>query len=126
MPLKEGEEGGCFSFVPDFLEAKTAYTVKVKVMVQGKESKWGEEAVFMAISSECCAWKKCPDYVKEDRKYSVNEKNPRVATKTNGWCCTIIESTPLPLNKVTSWSIKIMKSKDSDGGIWDLYWSCSF
>ena len=29
--------------------------------------------------------------------------------------CTILGSTPLPLNKVTSWSIKILKSLKNDG-----------
>ena len=49
-------------------------------------------------------------------KYSVDEENPRIATMIGGdgygWC-TIIGNTPLPLNKVTSWSIKILKSKDN-------------
>ena len=31
--------------------------------------------------------------------------------------CTIIGNTPLPLNKVTSWNIKILKSKYNGGGI---------
>ena len=50
-------------------------------------------------------------------KYSVDEKNPRVTTKINGngWC-TIIGNTPLPQNKVTSWSIKILKSENNNGG----------
>ena len=49
-------------------------------------------------------------------KYSVDDKNPRIATKTSDdiWC-TIIGNTPLPLNKVTSWSTKVLKSKRSDG-----------
>ena len=48
-------------------------------------------------------------------KYSVDEKNPRVTTKINGngWC-TIIGNTPLPQNKVTSWSIKILESKGNN------------
>ena len=58
-----------------------------------------------------CTWKKCPDNVKEKRKYSVDEKNLRNATSIGDDWCTIIGNTPLPLNKVTSWSIKIVKSK---------------
>ena len=60
-------------------------------------------------------WKECPDYVSEYRKYSVDEKNPRVTTKINdsGWC-TIIGNTHLPHNKVTSWNIKILKSRNSN------------
>ena len=64
-----------------------------------------------------CTWKKCPDNVKEKRKYSVDEKNPRIATKISyGYSyCTIIGNTPVPLNAVVSWSIKILKSKENDG-----------
>ena len=42
--------------------------------------------------------------------------NPRITTKinSNGWS-TIIGNTPLPHNKVTSWNIKILKSKCNDG-----------
>ena len=50
-------------------------------------------------------------------KYSVDVKNPRIARKTgNDGYCTIIGNTPLPLNKVTSWSIKILKSLENYGG----------
>ena len=37
--------------------------------------------------------------------------NPRIATKINNssYYCTIIGNKPLPHNKVTSWSIKILK-----------------
>ena len=46
----------------------------------------------------------------------MDEKNPRVATKTSDWSyCTIIGYMPLPLNKVTSWRIKILNSKKNDG-----------
>ena len=68
-------------------------------------------------SFETSGWKECPDNVDVYRKYSVDETNPRIATKINsGNYCTIIGNTPLPHNKVTSWDIKILKSKDNDGG----------
>ena len=49
-------------------------------------------------------------------KYSVDEKDPKIATFTggDGWC-TVIGSTPLPQNKVTSWNIKILKSYGNNG-----------
>ena len=73
---KKGEEGekeyslrreeSCFSFVPDFLEAETTCTVKVKAEFQGKESEWSEgvELTTPGFSefSEC-VWRECPDYV---------------------------------------------------------------
>ena len=40
---------------------------------------------------------------------------PSVATNTNGDCCTAIGNTPLPQNKVTSWNIKILKSRFNNG-----------
>ena len=54
-----------------------------------------------------------------NKKYSVDEKNSRIATKINYGDCTIIGNTPLPHNKVTSWNIKILKSMYNNGnGIW--------
>ena len=43
--------------------------------------------------------------------------NPMITTKINDDLCwsTIIGNTPLPQNKVTSWYIKMLKSKDNDG-----------
>ena len=63
------------------------------------------------------AWKECSDYVNCERKYSVDKENPNVATFAGDNWCTIIGSTPLPQDKVTSWSIKILKSKYNGGGI---------
>ena len=43
--------------------------------------------------------------------------NPKITTKINDdWCwSTIIGNTPIPQNKVTSWNIKILKSKCNNG-----------
>ena len=103
--------------MPDFIEEETPYTVKVKADLQEKESEWSEEAELTTPKfSECCAWKECPDDVDKKRKYSVDETNPRTATKINGGnCCTIIGNTALPHNKVTSWNIKILKSSNNNG-----------
>ena len=66
-------------------------------------------------SFETSGWKECPDVI-DEKKYSVDGKNSRIATKI-GYddYCTIIGNAPLPPNKVTSWSIKILKSQDNDG-----------
>ena len=123
---EEGNEGkDCFSFVPDSLEAETNYTVKVRAVAQGEESMWSKEAEFATPKGLWyCAWEECPDYVEEDMEYSVDEKNSRIATKTNdssGWC-TIIGNESLPQNKVTSWSVKILGSEDK----WYLDWDGPF
>ena len=64
-----------------------------------------------------CTWKECPDNVDGNMKYSVDKKNPRIASNIGGnyHYCTVIGSTVLPLNKVTLWSIKILNSRDNDG-----------
>ena len=61
-----------------------------------------------------CVWKECPG---NKNWYLLDERNPRIATKNScyGYYCTVIGNTPLPLNKVTSWNIKILKSEDNDG-----------
>ena len=104
--------------MPDFIKAETTYTVKVKAELQGKESGWSEEAEFTTPKypkfSES-AWKECPDNVNKWLKYSVDETNPRIATFIGGLWCTIIGNIPIPQNKVTSWSTKIMKSEYSNG-----------
>ena len=110
------KEGECFfSFVPGFLEDETAYTVKMKAVAEGKESEWSEGVEFTTPKNIlCCAWKECPgnDY---ENKYSVDEKNPRATKTSDRGYCTIIGNTPLPQNKVTSWSIKILNSKWNNG-----------
>ena len=88
------------------------YTVKVRVGYPGLEGEWSEATVFTPTFAECCVWKGCPERVKEEMKFLVNKRNPRIATKTNGDSyCTIIGNTPIPQNKVTSWNIRVLKSK---------------
>ena len=97
--------------------ASTAYCLKMRIVHQGTSSQWSDEAEFTTPEfKECCVWKECPDYVDVRMKYSVDEVNPRIATKTNSnRYCTIIGNTPLPLNTVTSWNIKVLKSENNDG-----------
>ena len=82
--------------------------------MRGASSRMGGGIGWDKITMAPFTWKECPVY--EGRKYSVDEENPRIATKIYGKdYCTIIGNTPLPLNKVTSWSIKILESKKNDG-----------
>ena len=63
-----------------------------------------------------CIWRECPGYVDEERKYSVDDVNLRVAAKIGNYgYCTIIGSIALPPKTVISWSIKVLKSRDNDG-----------
>ena len=65
-------------------------------------------------------WKECPGHVGGNRKYSVDEKNPRIVTNIKHSCgdCTIIGDTPVPLNRVISWNIKILKTLNNGSGIY--------
>ena len=111
------KEEDLFSFVPNFLEENTTYTMKIKTVLQEQESEWSEETEFTTQEGIwLCAWKECPYGIDVSSSYSVDKKNPRVATKINGnGDLTVIGNTPLPQNKVTSWSVKILKSESNDG-----------
>ena len=104
------------------LPENTEHTFRVRVVKVDTVSEWSDVVKGRTQKTESsvtdCAWKDCPDYVDESRKYSVEEENPRIATNIGKeWKehCTIIGNTPLPLNKMTSWSIKILKSRNNDG-----------
>ena len=113
------EEDNLFFFTPEQLEAETKYAVKVAVGLEvGEKAEWSDEAEFSTPEfSGCCAWKECPDHVGNWSKYTVSKENPRtvICLSSYGSWCTITGNTPLPHSKVTSWSIKILRSKFNDG-----------
>ena len=91
----------------------------MRILHQEVSMQWSDEVEFTTPEfKDLCVWKECPGNIDEKLKYSANEKNPRIATKIGNIFsyCTIIGSTPLPNNKVTSWSIKILKSERNNGG----------
>ena len=133
MSVRKVERGRLFNRNAD----KTIETKKTKFTVEGLETGeeyefrvqckyidgwgyWGDKIEVTVIPFKESLWKKCPNDVDKDRRYSVYEENPRTAVKTSedGYndYCTIIGNTPIPPNKVTSWSIKILKSKDDNDG----------
>ena len=119
--------------------ASTTYCLKMRIVHQGVSTQWGDEAEFTTPEFKGCrVWKESPDHVYEDMKYSVDEENQRIATKIDrgdDYCSTIIGNTALPLNTVTSWSIKILESKNDGLGIYigvapsdidqDEYYNCN-
>ena len=96
------------------------YTFRVRAVKGNSVSKWSDimKGRTQKKSFESSGWEECPEYVVEDKKYSVDEENPSITTNICGGYsfCTIIGNTPLPLNEVTSWSIKVLKSKENNGG----------
>ena len=109
------------TFTKEGLFAKTEHAFRVRAVRGNSVSEWSDVAkgkTLKAPEFSKCVWKECSDDASEKMKYSVDEKNPRIATKIghDNYFCTIIGNTHLPLNKVTSWSIKILKSWNNDGG----------
>ena len=106
------------SFTKRGLLPDTEHTFKVRAVRGNSVSEWSDVVKGKAQKMPYGGvWKECPDDVYEERKYSVDEENPRIATKigNSGFWCTIIGNTTLPPNKVTSWSIKVLKSRGNDG-----------
>ena len=100
---------------------ETEHTFRVRAVRGNSVSEWSDvvKGITEKKPFEGSLWKRCPDNVYENRKYSVDEENPRIATNINGGWCTIIGNTPLPLNKVTWWNIKILESYSNNG--YDIY-----
>ena len=102
-----------------FLDAGKTYTVRVRAECCGRCSAWSEPADFVPGFAECCVWRRCPGSVDRDRLYAVCRETPRVAVKTTegGYCwSTVVGNTTLPPGRVTSWSVRILKSRCNDGG----------
>ena len=116
--IKHSNEGKkTFSFKTGTLEPETPYRVKVKITWDDKESEWSDPFEFRTLEFPGCVWKECPDKVKVEMKYSVDENNQRIATKTvkSSRHCTVIGNRVIPPSAVTSWSVRVAKSKYNDG-----------
>ena len=109
------------AFTMNELAPDTEHRIRVRAVCGKAVSEWSGVVKGRTLYDKYkCEWKECPFDVDWRRKYSVDAKNPRIASMTcirslNDYC-TIIGNTPLPLNKVTSWSIKVLKSYNNDGG----------
>ena len=107
------------TFTKTGLLPDTEHSFRVRTVCGNEVSEWSgvvKGTTHKTHKFSECVWKECPDGVYEERKYSVDEKKSRIVTKINsGGLCTVIGNTPLPQNKASSWSIKILKSKGNDG-----------
>ena len=106
------------AFTETGLHPDTEHRFRVRVIRGYKVGKWSAvvKGRTQKVPFDTCWWRKCPEYVDLGRKYSVDTNNPGIATKINGddWC-TIIGNTHLPLDAVTSWSVKVLRSMDNNG-----------
>ena len=107
------------TFTKSLLLSDTEHSFRVRAVKENSVSEWSSAVKGRAEKEffEMSAWKGCPDPVDWERKYIVNEGNSRITTKIGDEYCTIIGNTPLPPNKVTLWSIKILKSRSNGSGI---------
>ena len=107
------------SFTKKKLLPGCGYSFRVRAVRGNSVGKWSDEVKenTQNISFKASGWKECPDNVDENRKYFVDEKNPRIATKNKDRWSTIIGSTPLLLKKEVSWSINVLKSWNNGGNI---------
>lgn len=111
-------------FFGEGLKAECKYEARVRGVYGEKASKWSDSTPFLPSFTECCTWKKCPRYVSSGSEYLVDPSNARIATKHDtgdddddyayGYAfptySTAIGNIALPLNRVTSWSIKVRKT----------------
>ena len=107
-------------FVKSGLLPSKDYSFRVRAVYGNKVSLWSNVAKAKTLEVPSLSeymWQKCPGYINESRRFTVDEGNPRIATKTvgDGTCSIIKCNVPLPLDEVTSWSIKILKSECNDG-----------
>lgn len=98
------------------LRQNTKYHFWVLATSMGRPSGWSAGVAVKTQRCWDCIWKECPEHLNKERKYVVSTKNLRVITKTvDGWS-TAVGNVPLPLDRVSMWDIKILKTKWDDGG----------
>lgn len=109
-----------------FITKETSYTVRglehwteYEFWIQsGYVGKWGKSSdKVIARTIMPLSWKEYNDSEDATRKkYMINKKNPRIATMVDEYSkSTIPGNTTIPLDKVTSWSINILKSRENNG-----------
>ena len=123
--IVEATENGVKSCVVDcgqntrhkLIGSSTKYSFSVQAGRGNAWSNWSSTVSVSVPKWKECVWKECPDDVDKWYKYYLDYNNPRTVTKANDGMkrCTVIGNTALPQNKVTSWNIKILKSKNNDG-----------
>lgn len=109
-------QGADHGFVAAGLRAGEEYDVRVRAEYRGIASRWSAPAAFTCEFADCCVWRACAAHVDEDRRYAVSAENPRVATKTSYWNCTVVGDTALPPGRErVAWGVRIAKSRNDNG-----------
>ena len=109
----EGWNGSC---KVSGLEGDTEYRFCVQLGVAG--CGWGSKSECIAVrTNDPWMWKDCPDGVYDELKYTVGPSNRRIASKSKRDWGTVIGDTLLQEGEATSWSIRILKTRNFPTGI---------
>ena len=111
--LKMTTENKCTikGFVP-----ATGYNFRIRAVNGGETSDWSNpvKEFTQKITHNFWGWADYPSTLPNSNKYVVVEENPKIAV-ADGYCgCTIVGGTEIPRNRVTTWGIRILKSRDDD------------
>ncbi len=90
---------------------------ETRTAIRNKMSEWSAPVTERTheMPFESVQWVKCPDDLDEERKYTLGAENPKVVKKAGSEKVIIIGNAPIPVEKVTSWSIKVIASKEGNG-----------
>ena len=93
------------------LNPTTSYSFRVRTVGKNEVSAWSDpvEVTTEKVPAGEWEWKKCPYDVDDYREYSVDDENPRIASKSGDLNnSVIIGNMPLPPNQVSSWGVKLL------------------
>ena len=102
--------------------ADTEHSFRVRAVNEKEVSGWSD--VVKGRSGEAFEhswWKECPKDMDWDRVYYVSPTNPRIAGhigSRSNWESAIIGNADIPLNRILSWGIRIIKTKYKGFGIY--------
>lgn len=100
------------------LRPDTEYHFWVQAMAPGCVGSWSSPIAVRTQSKWECVWKECANNgsVSRERMYVLSKKSSAVALKmVDGWS-TVVGNSPLPMNSVVAWNVKILRSNWNDGG----------
>ena len=101
-------------FSPFFLKEETEYSLSMWVEYKGVRSNASMPITFRTPNfSECCAWKECrstADDGDSEKSYTLLDRSRIAFMNAQEKDLAICGNTFIPLNKVTSWSIRILNS----------------
>lgn len=103
------------------LTPETKYSLRVRAEWDGVWGKWCNPLEIETEWSKYFKWMRCPPAVKRKRAYTVDNSHGRVVTANTASSgdehCTVLGAAPFLANCVTSWEIRVLKSKEDNGNL---------